>query len=303
LPNPSTLKASLRGCERLPSSITSPEGGSTVYGSQTVQVQWETDSGARFAAVDVYVTDDWQQVAFATTETGSADWTVPDDVDRDDAVARVRFTDYDGWPDSDVVHTATSDAFSIRPAVLTITDPTESTIWVSGREETIEWVATGPVELRVFVKEGAEGTWGCVADMIDASAGAYAGNMSSFFRGDDCYVKLAERGDENPEAIFGPFEVAMIYTVTLMPDGSTALVIGATHDIYANGWGSSFATIDMEFWRDGVKVETLAQNVTPGTIVPGWPVPGPASDNCFIRNVSTSDPTIFADSPFKIVEP
>jgi len=278
-------------------------GGTTVHGSQTVQVEWETDSGARFAAVEVYRAGSWEQVVFENAEAGSATWTVPDDIDCDDAVVRVRFTNVDGWPDSDMVDTATSDAFSIRPAVLTITDPTGSTVWLSGREETVEWVAAGPAVLRLYVKEGVAEPWGCVADMIDASAGAHAGNMSSFVRGDDCYIKLVERGDENPEAVFGPFEVAMLYVVTIAPDGSTTLVIGATRTIYASGWGSSFATIDMEFWRDGVKEATLAQGVTPEDGVWDWPVPAPASDDCFIRCISTSNPALFVDTPFKIAEP
>lgn len=247
-------------------------------------------------------------IATGAHNTGSYDWTIPDD---QSVSVKVRITDSNRTEISDV----SDAAFIIANPVIRVTAPNGGELWNAQDTENITWENTGSVGNSVKIEYSKDNFISDV-NLINAGAsntGTYPWNIptdvSSTVRvrvTDNGRTTVWDKSDQN-------FTILPSPVITLVsPIGSAEghpqeqWSVGSQHDItWTDNGGKISNNLTIQYCTDGGTTwKPLAVNV-PNTGSHSWTVPDDVSANCKVKIFDTGHTATYSISPnaFKITEP
>jgi hypothetical protein len=279
-------------------TVTSPNGGEEWCASKEEHISW-TSNNINDVVIE-YTTD--QGASWIIIDTTAAADTVylwnPPLIDEDECKVRIR-----DLRNADIFDTS-DHPFSIHKPYVRVLSPNGGEMWKSYSYNKIEWESIGTQYLNIYLTVDNGNTWEVVYDTVPAS------NMYGNFRfpnieSEECYIKIEDIAV--PEITDQSDSAFTLYKPTITvdyPNGGEILEVGQQVSIIwecddvnfvkiylsTNG-GSSFSTVSLQL--DAQQQSYL------------WEVPSQLSEQCLIKIIDYSNPTIYdlSDSVFTIAQP
>lgn len=279
-------------------TVTSPNGGEEWCASNDEHISWISHNIND--VVIEYTTD--QGASWIIIDTTAAADTVylwnPPLIDEDECKVRIR-----DLRNADIFDTS-DHPFSIHTPYVRVLSPNGGEMWKSYSYNKIEWESIGTQYLNIYLTVDNGNTWEVVYDTVPAS------NMYGNFRfpnieSEECYIKIEDIAV--PEITDQSDSAFTLYKPTITvdyPNGGEILEVGQQVSIIwecddvnfvkiylsTNG-GSSFSTVSLQL--DAKQQSYL------------WEVPSQLSEQCLIKIIDYSNPTIYdlSDSVFTIAQP
>lgn len=125
-------------------NITSPSSSTTLTAGQTYTIQWNGSLKGSSCPVAIGYrvnNSSWQTIASSTSDDGSYNWSVPNNVNSTNVDLSMAYTtlDSDGDPVGDVVNNFTIESTCSNNANINITFPTSSSVLTAGQTYIIQW--------------------------------------------------------------------------------------------------------------------------------------------------------------------
>jgi hypothetical protein len=278
-------------------TVTSPNGAeswevgssqnitwNSMHTSGTVKIEYSADNGAS-----------WSDINVSTPDTGSYQWTVPNDIT---ANALVRVSDLDDYP------TDISDALFNIVAVptLTIITPNGGESWEGGTVQNITWSSvntSGAVKLEYSADNGA--SW---SDIIASTpdTGSYPWTIPDTSTG-NALVTISDT-DGN-----GPADTSdVVFTITptpvltiISPNGGESWEGGSIENITWSSLNSS-GNVKIEYSADNGTGWSEMLAITPDDGTEAWTIPDTSTTQALVRisDADGNEPIDTSDAVFTI---
>ncbi|HOY32114.1 MAG TPA: hypothetical protein PKW80_09565 [Bacteroidales bacterium] len=261
-------------------TVTSPNGGQTLYAYNTASITWSSDYLSSAYVKIEYSADSsatWVEITGSTSNNGSYSWTVPS-ISTTKALIRV----------TDVGNNATSDVsnatFTIKPAVV-VTAPDGGENLSGCTVTTITWQgegSSGSYQLQYSLNGG--NTWNTIVSQSFSGGPNYSYNWTlPNTPSDYCLVKVKNNGnsskvDQSDEV----FSITSTIAVT-NPGNGGSFAVGSSLNITWTAQGvSNYYNIDYST-NGGSTWNSIVFNSYITTNSYNWNVPNAPSTNCYIR--------------------
>lgn len=278
-------------------TLTAPNGGETWTAGSVETIAWNTtgtiDSVALEYSVDGGTT--WKDIVSAIENTGSYDWTVPEDPTED---ARVRVSDAEDGTPAD----ASAGVFTIIGSTLNVTAPNGGETWPGGSTQNITWSSTGPIDsvkIEVSLNNGAD--WTLIAAAAPNS-GVYSWNVTNQ-ASDSALVRISDSSDGAPidvsDAVFSITSSALTITA---PNGGELFLAGSTQTITWTTEGDiTSVTIDYSLNSGQSWTNIITSTLNSGSY--DWTLPDVQTSKALVRVQDAADgnPSDVSDNTFSIV--
>jgi len=293
-------------CIVSPSTITviSPNGGESIVAGTTHEITWtSTGMGGNDNVMIEYSPNNgasWTKIVPTIANSGSFNWTVPDNPSGN-CLVRVSASDSDAGP-SDV-----SDGifFIVTPVSVIVTSPNGGESLTVGSTHEITWTTTGMEEsdnMKIEYSIDSGTTWGVIVLSI-SNSGSYTWTVPDD-PSENCLVRVSgSDSDESPSDVSDEvFSIvpAPIITVT-SPNGGEQWLTGSTYNIT---WTSSNVNGDVNIYL--YEGESFDLNIGTAPADDGtfeWTIPGTftvGSDyKVLVFQDSIED---YSDESFSIIE-
>ncbi|RKY40898.1 MAG: hypothetical protein DRP76_00975, partial [Candidatus Omnitrophota bacterium] len=293
-------------------TVTSPDGGeSWIIGTEHI-ISWE-NIGNVYPTVDLeYSTDSgstWNTIALGVENSGSYNWTIPDDLS-DDCLVKVTESGIPSGRDTQAQVSDTSDnVFSIVNPVITVTQPNGGEIWVYQDIREITWQTTGSVSDNLLIEYSKDDF---VSDVNTIATGvANTGSFSWTVVLDPSSTVKIRITDVDRPAVFDTsdnyFELLEHSRIIITsPNGGETLIIGDVHTITWSWDGQGVSNnLTIEYSTDSGSTWNLIadQQYNDGSY--SWTVPNVQTSTALLRITDASDSLITdtSDSVFTISIP
>ena len=268
-------------------TLLSPNGGESLNEGSIHRITWA--STASVGSVNLDYSDDngqnWHEIAAATENDGSHDWTVPQ---VSSSLCRVRVQETDGSPSdqSDGVFTIGGP----KPFI-TVVSPNGGEALSVGSVHDIAWTSSGDIgSVWIYYSTNNGVFW---KNIVSAAPNNGSHNWEiPDTPSDNCLLRIVAEGPEAgptdvSDGLFAIVSSAPSITV-LSPNGRESLVMGTGHEIKWTSIGT-VGDVRIEYSIDSGASWSLVTDSTVNTGSYDWTVPPTPSNHCLVR-VSRSDP-------------
>ncbi|MGE3063536.1 MAG: FlgD immunoglobulin-like domain containing protein [bacterium] len=267
-------------------TLLTPDGGETFISGQVQPINWSYTG--EFANVKIeYSTDDgsvWNVISNSYANEGTYSWTVPSTIS---SLCRVRISnaaDALTWD-------ASSSAFTISPASVTIVTPNGGENFTVGEYYPIEWTSTGSfnyVKLEYSLNNGS--TWTKLTTADTTNDGSYIWQVPATAVSTQCLFRVSNNVDaaNTFDVTNANFTVSSPTLTLLTPNGNDTLTIGETYPVRWS-WTGVFTNVKIEYSTDNTNWNTIiASTANDGAY--NWTIPsGLFTSTLTVRITSTTD--------------
>ena len=269
--------------------ITAPNGGELWTVGDTEVITWINNGSVGGSLKAEYSKDNFASDLHTidadvtnSGDTGTLDWTLPDDTS---TTVRVRITDNT----RPVVWDKADADFTILPIpVITITSPIENDSWRVGTEQEITWEDNGGLisnNLTLRYSTDAGGSW--PEDKIIAAGEANDGSYTWTVPDDEsdtCMIKITDASRPSTNSLSPVFKIKPPSVTIISPNGGETWAIADRAPVTWTSEGSVSDNLILEYSIDGADgtyflVEASVANTGSYT----WVVPDTLSSNAFFR--------------------
>lgn len=270
-------------------TVMSPNGGDIWYTGDAVTIQWTSNSLSENVKIELnrnYPSGAWVTTAANTENDGTYPWTVSGAAT---SAARIRI--------SGVTHTNISDVsnanFAIHQRSITVTAPNGGDDWYIGDAATIRWTSNSLSEhIKIELNRNyPSGSWETIVANT-SNDGSYlwtaSGSATSAAR-----IRVSGVTHTSISDVSNANFAIHRRTITMStPNGGEHWIVGHTYRINWT-WHNLSERVRIQIKRSypsdsWVDIQT---NVTNDGSYP-WPVTGPASNNCRIRVIGMTHPSV-----------
>jgi hypothetical protein len=279
--------------------VTSPNGGEKWNVASVHPITW-TNTGTVANVKLEYSKDNFvtvNTIIASTPNTGSYNWTIPDDIS---TTVKVRVTDV-----ADADGTDTSDANFKIQGVFLLTAPNGGEAWKINTTRAITWTTTGTIP-NVKLEYSKDNF---VSDIrLIAASAANSGSYNWLIPDDPTTTARIRVSDVNDATVLDTsdanFSIQGFFTITA-PNGGEIWPVGSSQTI---GWisGGTIPNVKLEYSTDNFATSQLITASTPNVSNVGgsftWTVANAISSTVKIRVTDVNDPTVLdlSDANFTI---
>jgi archaellum component FlaC len=212
-------------------TITSPESGDTWRLGTEQTITWEDNGGliSNNLKIEISTGGPWSELVTGVSNTGTYNWTVPDNSDYVSAAARLKITDANRETTYDE-----SDEFAIAYPLITITSPNGGEYWAVGDEAPVTWTSVGAVSDNLVISYSTDsGSHYYTAASGETNDGAYAWTVPDA-PSSNCLLRIQDGNRPNNvlDVSDASFTILSVPTITVTaPNGGEEYVLGDTMDI------------------------------------------------------------------------
>jgi hypothetical protein len=212
-------------------TITSPASGDTWRLGTDQTITWEDNGGliSNNLTLEISTGGPWQEVITGISNTGSYNWSVPDDSDYVSAGTRFKITDANRETTYDE-----SDEFEIAYPLITVTSPAGGEYWAVGDEAPVTWTSEGAVSDNLVMSYSTDsGSHYYTAASGEANDGSYTWIVPDA-PSSNCLLRIQDGNRPNNvyDVCDETFTIMSIPTITITaPNGGEEYVLGDTMDI------------------------------------------------------------------------
>jgi hypothetical protein len=266
-------------------TITSPNGGESCKVGSIHKITWTTIGNVNEVRIECSFNNgtSWVDIVSSIPNTGSFDWTVPDNPSND---CLVRISEPDGDP-ADV----SDNVFSIvEPSTITLISPNGGEILEAGTSHNITWTSTGTVgDVKIEYSIDSGASWTGIVTTTDNNGG-YDWVVPDA-PSDNCRIRISESTlDQGPsdlsDADFSIIPPPSPTVEVTFPNGGESLTVGKKYEIMWTTIGTlDFVNIEYSTDNGTSWADIATSTANSGTYE--WEVPVSPAENCLIR---VSDP-------------
>ena len=242
--------------------------------------------------IDLYKGGSFQETIESNTENdGTHTWTVnPSLEDGSDYKVRISSVSEPGIYDE-------SDEFTIEEKSITVTEPTDSTIWTKGTSASIAWTSTGTISnVKIELYKG--GTFQEEIRSSTANTGTYSWSQVNplLVDGSDYKVRISWTSDPGVNDESDEFTIEAKSIIVTEPTSSTTWTKGNSANITWTSTGT-INDVKIELYRGGTLSRTIADSTAnTGSFI--WTVDSslPNFNNYKVKIICISVPEIYDES-------
>lgn len=263
-------------------TVTSPNGGNTLYIGQNTTINWTTQYAGSFVKIE-YSTDNggaWTTVTSSTSNNGSYSWTNIPNTPSNQCLIKI----------SDVGTPSTFDVsdavFNIVLGTITVTSPNGGESWISCSNHSVTWTRTGTSNyFNVYYSINGGTTWQALASNYYQSGGScsFSWTLNNTTTSQARVLVTDYNNSIIRDSSDANFTIIPAVTVTA-PNGGESWQGGTTNAItWTQAAGASnYWTIQYSI-NAGTSWTTIITNtyITSGTY--NWSVPNNPSTQCLVR--------------------
>jgi hypothetical protein len=266
-------------------TLTSPNGGELWRINKVYNITWSSTYVGN-VKID-YSTNNglnWLPVINSTPSTGSYAWTIPN---TPSTQCKVRLIDVDNpgiWDTS-------ANVFTLYNPSITVVTPNGGELWQVGTIQSISWSSSNVQTLRIDYSTDNGLNWLNISTATPTGSGSFnwiIPNTTSI----QCKVRLLDTSDvtvgDTSNSVFTIFQPQIVVT---SPNGGETWVVGTQKNIT---WTSGYvANVKIEYSTNNGNNWINIINSTPAnTGLYSWLIPNTASNQCKVRIIDTSAPSI-----------
>ena len=287
-------------------TITSPNGGETLYAGSIHGISWTSTGTVGNVAIEYSINSgaSWNNIMTSTENDGAYHWTVPGNRS-DHCLVRIRESkgDTSPWDVSDAEFSIDTSSYTS----ITVTSPNGEETLYAGSTHEITWTSigiVGNVKIEYTIDSGT--SWTEIVESI-TNDGIYEWVVPEA-PSTNCLVRVSDTDGDPSDVSDDLFEITSDIepTITITsPNGGENLDVGSTHNITWTTTGTidnviiEYSTDEGYFWKNIVNAATNDGSYH-------WTIPDTPSNNCLIR-ISGIDEDIgpwdVSDAVFSITAP
>lgn len=233
-------------------TITAPVSGDTWRLGTNQTITWEDNGGliSNNLKIEISTGGPWSELITGISNTGSYNWSVPDDSDYVSTAARFKITDASRETTYDE-----SDEFTIAYPLITITSPNGGEYWAVGDEAPVTWTTAGAVSDNLVVSYSTDsGSHYYTAASGETNDGSYTWTVPDA-PSSNCLLRIQDGNRPNDvlDVSDASFSILSVPTITITaPNGGEEYVLGDTMDIAWTWRGLSISdNLVLDYALDG----------------------------------------------------
>jgi hypothetical protein len=283
-------------------TVTSPNGGESLGVGEPHLITW-TNTGAINNVKIEYSNDSgstWAEIIQSTPNTGSYEWTVPDDPSN---LCLVKVSDTESSAAD-----ASNAVFSIiSPPTLSVVFPNGGENLEGGTTQAITWTSTGMIDSVKIEYSTDNGDSWTVLDPSVINDGSYNWTIPDI-TADNCLVRVSNTDNDEvkrdtSDAVFSIFPSQTPGIMVTSPNGGENWEVNSSRAITWTTIGT-VGNVKIEYSIDNGQnwVEIIGDTANNGSYP--WTIPDTVSNQCLVRiSESDGDPADTGDAMFSIVTP